>query len=293
MMVWNRLHLILLVAACVSVEATPAQAELRHWFGFSSHGSSGGSSGGFSWGSSGGSSGFFGSHGGWHGSSGGSWGSSGGSSGGSGGSSGLRMTVGPMESGYFVPVSAYQDYAPVMPMAPASVSPAAPMTFGSDAGYSPVVVPSNSVPGGLLVQPVSDPDGIPGTLGRTYLLPSRRVNSDKHPRVGLIEITVSDATFHTLAAGEEVKVSVEDEAGHFDELEGYFGDDDKWHFQTEPLYPGIPHIYDVKFEVVRMEPKRVRKGDKVIEWEVERKVRDLGVRRLRVIPGRTVYLNFP
>jgi hypothetical protein len=205
----------------------------------------------------------------------------------------MMVAVGPMSDGYFVPVGTYQGYVPMMPMVPPPAMPSVPMTFGSDAGYSPITVPQNSPHNGLVVQPVNDPDGVPGTLGRTYLLPSRRVNSDKHPRAGLMEITVSDATFRTLAAGEEVKVSVEDEAGHFDEVEGYFGDDDKWHFQTEPLYPGIPHIYDVKFEVVRMETKKVRKGDKLIEWEVERKVRDLGVRRLRAIPGRTVYLNFP
>lgn len=139
---------------------------------------------------------------------------------------------------------------------------------------------------------VSD-DGVQGTLGRTYQLPSKRVNSTKHPREGLLEITVSDDTFSRLAVGEEIKVIVEDEAGHFDEVEGYFGEDDKWHFETEPLYTGIPHIYDVKFEIVRTDKKKERKGDKTIEIEVEKKVRDLGLRRLRLIPGRTVYLNFP
>lgn len=141
-------------------------------------------------------------------------------------------------------------------------------------------------------QLVSD-DGVQGTLGRTYQLPSKRVNSTKHPRVGLLEITVSDDTFQNLAADEEIKVMVEDEAGHFDELEGFFGEDEKWHFESEPLYTGIPHIYDVKFEIVRTAKKRERKGDKTIEIEVEKKVRDLGLRRLRLIPGRTVYLSFP
>ena len=141
-------------------------------------------------------------------------------------------------------------------------------------------------------QLVSD-DGVLGTLGRTYQLPSKRVNSTKHPRDGLLEISVSDDTFRRLADGEEIKIIVEDEAGHFDELDGYFGEDDKWHFESKSLYPGIPHIYDVKFEIVRTDKKRERKGDKTIEIEVEKKVRDLGLRRLRLIPGRTVYLNFP
>lgn len=136
-------------------------------------------------------------------------------------------------------------------------------------------------------------DGVSGTVGLTYQRPSKRLNWDKHPRIGLIEITVSDSSFRSLSAGEEIKVTVEDEAGHFDELEGYFGDDDKWHFESQPLYPTIPHIYDAKFEVVKTEMKRERKYDKVVEWEVEKKVRDLGVRRMRLIPGRTIYLSFP
>ena len=136
-------------------------------------------------------------------------------------------------------------------------------------------------------------DGVKGTLGLTYQLPSKRVNSTKHPRTGLLQITVSDETFRSLPAGEEIKITVEDEAGHFDELEGFFGDDDKWHFQSEPLYPGIPNIYDVTFESVRTDKKREKKGDRIIEIEVEKKMRDLGLRRVRLIPGRRVYLNFP
>ncbi len=124
-------------------------------------------------------------------------------------------------------------------------------------------------------------------------MPSKRVNSTKHPRIGLLQITVSEETFQRLPAGEEIKITVEDEAGHFDELEGFFGEDEKWHFESEPLYPGIPNIYDVMFEIVRTDKKRERKGDRVIEIEVEKKVRDLGLRRVRLIPGRTVYLNFP
>ena len=77
------------------------------------------------------------------------------------------------------------------------------------------------------------------------------------------------------------------------QVEGYFGDDDKWHFESKPLMPGIPQIYDATFEVVKTEMKRERKYDKIVEWEVEKNVRDLGVRRVRLIPGRTVYLTFP
>lgn len=199
---------------------------------------------------------------------------------------------GPLADGYMVPTGAYQGYAPMMgqgmtqPMAqmPLAQMPLAQTPMNTAAGTN---ITGQQALGNVQVE------GVTGSLGMTYHLPSRRVNSDKHPRVGLLEISVGDDLFNSLKAGEEIKVSVEDEAGHFDELEGYFGDDDKWHFESEPLNTGIPHIYDVKFEVVRMDKKRERKGDKFIETEVEKKVRDIGLRRLRLIPARTVYLNYP
>lgn len=212
---------------------------------------------------------------------------------------GYSMGGGPMLDGYMMPTGyamptgmpqgyPYQGYVPMAPTM----------------GQGPLTVPAGVPAAGTVPntqanvntvgqQRLTNYDGVPGTLGLTYQLPSKRVNWDKHPRAGLLEITVSDDTFRSLGDAEEIKITVEDEAGHFEELEGYFGDDDKWHFESEPLYPGIPHIYDVKLEVVRMQKKRERKGDKMIEWEVERHVRDLGLRRLRLIPGRTVYLSYP
>ena len=276
---------LLLAVLLVFGTTTLSQAGLPNFFGGSSGGSTGGSSGGFWHGSSGGSSGLFGGssglfHFGSHGSSGGSSGSSGGSF---GGSSGVVMGAGPVHDGYLVPTGMSQGYLPMAPQ----------MGQGPLLSLAGTSMPSmgDGFASGQLAS-VTD-DGVQGTLGRTYQLPSKRVNSTTHPRVGLLEITVSDGTFRSLAAGEEVKVTVEDEAGHFDELEGFFGEDDVWHFESEPLYPGIPHIYDVKFEVVRADKKTVRKGDKLIEWEVEKRVRGLGLRRLRLIPGRTVYVSFP
>ncbi len=146
---------------------------------------------------------------------------------------------------------------------------------------------------GVASTPLTSGDGVPGTLGLTYQQRTKRVNSDIHPRVGLLEITVSAATFRNMPSRHDIKVTVEDEAGHFEELEGYYGEDDKWHFESKPLYPGIPHIYDVKFEEMKIEMKRERKYDKIVESEIEKKVRDLGVRRVRLIPGRIVFLNYP
>ncbi len=289
----RRTQLAMFLAGMLVITNTaPSQAVFPSLFGGSNGGSSGGSSGGFWHGSSGGSSGHFGGSSGlfsfgWHSSSGGSsgasFGSSGGSSGISGGSSGMVMGGGPVVDGYLMPTGMYQDYAPMapqmgqVPVVPLSVMPPQAFADANAAGQL------HTVSG----------DGVQGTLGRTYQLPSKRVNSTKHTRVGLLEISVSDDTFRHLAADEEIKVTVEDEAGHFDELEGFFGEDEKWHFESEPLYTGIPHIYDVKFEIVRTDKKREQKGDKMIVREIETKVRDIGIRRLRLIPGRTVYLNYP
>ena len=174
----------------------------------------------------------------------------------------------PMDDGFMVPNGAYQGYVPM-------------------AGQG--INNGNGQP----TDQLTNFDGVPGTLGLTYRRPTKRVPFDKHPRIGLIEIAVSKSTFRSLEPGEEIKITVEDEAGHFEELEGYFGDDDKWHFESKPLYPGIPHIYDANFEVVKTEMKRERKNEKFVEWEVEAKVRDLGIRRMRLIPGRTVFMQFP
>jgi hypothetical protein len=174
----------------------------------------------------------------------------------------------------------YVPMAPMMgqgPLLSAAGVPTSTLLNGGDAGQ----------------RPMNNVDGVQGTLGLTYQLPSKNVNSTKHPRVGLLEISVHDDAFRSLNGTEEIKITVEDEAGHFDELEGYFGSDDKWHFESEPLYSGVPHIYDVKFEIVRTDKKRERKGDKTIEMEVEQKVRDIGLRRVRLIPGRTVQLSYP
>ncbi|HLQ44796.1 MAG TPA: hypothetical protein VK137_08720, partial [Planctomycetaceae bacterium] len=222
--------------------------------------------------------------------------SSGGSSGSSGGSSGMMGSRVPMADAYLVPMATYQGYAPMsgqgMLMPDAGQSP---MTGNSPMDGPPSIPspPADSTTNAKATTQLTNFDGVPGTLGLTYQLPSKRIPADLHPRIGLIEITVSDKAFRSLVAGEEIKITVEDEAGNFPELEGYFGDDNKWHFESKPLYPGIPQIFDAKFEVVKTQMKRERKGDKMIEWEAETKVRDLGARRMRLIPGRTVFLNFP
>jgi len=100
----------------------------------------------------------------------------------------------------------------------------------------------------------------PGTLGMTYRQPSRLVPDEKHPRIGMIEVK---------SVPRDAQVSIKG-------MEGYFGKDGIWHFESEkPLFPGIPHIYHVK--VVCFAADGQEKTD---------------VRTFRLIPGRIVSLSY-
>lgn len=85
-----------------------------------------------------------------------------------------------------------------------------------------------------------NPPPPPGTLGKTYQLPSRPVPAAKHPRVGMLDICVPGA--------EEVVVSDTNEFREEDYVDGFRDelDPNLWHFETRPLYPGLPHIYRVE-----------------------------------------------
>ena len=163
--------------------------------------------------------------------------------------------------------------------------------------------PMFSSPWAAVGQPVPAPFPVPtppvalppGTLGQTYMRPSHPIPWDKHPRIGMLDITIADETQEFLAKqypGTELKITVSDIQRFFEPLEGYLGTDGIWHFESEPLYPGIPHIHDAKFEVVRKTKKQEVKYGRRIEYEVETKIDDLGFRRFRLIPGRIVNFTF-
>ncbi|HID20848.1 MAG TPA: hypothetical protein EYP14_00395 [Planctomycetaceae bacterium] len=183
---------------------------------------------------------------------------------------------------------------PVVPVYPAPVwlSPAPVVTWAAPA-VPPAVAP---VPV-LAVPSPRTPDvrPLPGTLGLTYRQPSRPVPWDKHPRTGMVEVTILDETRERLAKeypDAELKVTVSDIRNFFKPLDGYLGKDGLWHFESDPLYPGIPHIYDVKFEMIRKVHKVEIKYGHRVEYDEEHKVDDLGFRRIRLIPGRIVEVSF-
>lgn len=140
-----------------------------------------------------------------------------------------------------------------------------------------------------------DDDGTkppPGTLGRTYQRPTRMIAWDKPPRVGMLDVEVLDSVRTGLAPDVKVKVTARDMYNNFKPLEGYLGDDKVWHFESEPLLPTVPHIYDITFELIRERTEYERRYGRLFEKVVEDKLGTLGVRRIRLIPGRIVDLVF-
>ncbi len=132
----------------------------------------------------------------------------------------------------------------------------------------------------------------PGTLGRTYRRPTRMLDWDKHPRVGQLDIEILDTMRVSLARDVQIKVTAKDIYNNFKPLKGYLGDDDVWHFASEPLLPTVPHLYDVRFELIRERSHFERRYGRLFERIVEDKLGVLGVRRVRLIPGGTVDLVF-
>jgi len=108
----------------------------------------------------------------------------------------------------------------------------------------------------------------PGTLGRTYDLPSREIPAEKHPRIAMIDVLVRDA--------EVVGVYNINPHREEDEIEGFqaAGNDALWQFETKPLMPGVPHIYKVVFT-----------------FDDDANARET-VRYVRLIPGRIVTLVY-
>ncbi len=105
----------------------------------------------------------------------------------------------------------------------------------------------------------TDPYGVappPGTLGQTYQRRTRLIDAEKHPRVGMVDVALSD-NYEVTSKGLKVKWTGK-----------------VWRLESDPLLPGIPHIYEVKSE-----------------WGPEG-AKQHQVRTIRLIPGRIVDLEF-
>lgn len=137
-------------------------------------------------------------------------------------------------------------YASDWSLPPAAASPAAPYVTG--------VMPVTAA--------VPPP---PGTLGTTYRRQSWPIPADRHPRVAMLDIRAPKGA-------TEIRVFNTYEYRQEDEVDGFQDLDDPciWHFETDPLLPGIPHVYRVEAD---------------IDGQCD-------VRYVRLIRGRRVVLEF-
>ncbi len=120
------------------------------------------------------------------------------------------------------------------------------------------------------VQPVPQlethaPDGItdrfgiappPGSLGRTYYRRTKPIDEKKHPRVGIVQVHLSE-NYDISSPGMKAKWT-----GKY------------WELESDPLLPGLPHIVEV-----------------AAEWGPEG-ARQREVRTIRLIMGRIIDVEF-
>ncbi len=139
--------------------------------------------------------------------------------------------------------------------------------------------------------------GVPpkGNLGVAYRRPTRLVQWDEHPRAAGLEIALPPSvTRGVVKEGEglQLRITVQDHRNYYEPVEGYIGDDDRWHFLTDPLIPGSPHIFDVLVELVQVKKVTERRWGRNYERQIEEKVRTVGHRTVRLIRGRVTELSF-
>ncbi|MCA9032532.1 MAG: hypothetical protein KDA69_05395 [Planctomycetaceae bacterium] len=128
----------------------------------------------------------------------------------------------------------------------------------------PFAAPAVNMPPAMVNVPLTPP---PGTLGRTYQLRSRPVPTDTHPRAGMLDLRVKGATKIIVHDMNEFRIE--------DRMDGFQDKDDPtlFHFTSEPLLPGLPHIYRVEVHTDSPEGPLVEE------------------RYIRLIMGRIVTLN--
>ena len=137
--------------------------------------------------------------------------------------------------------------APAMNMAPLSPP------------YGAYSAPVSQMPSDLMGGPVMLSDMLSGPPLPTYLRPTRPIPVDKHPRVSIIDVQANGAT--------QVKVYGTNEYRTKDGIAGFQDRRNAalWRFESEPLTPGVPHIYrvdayfgeSVQHRYVRLVPGRI------------------------------------
>jgi hypothetical protein len=118
-----------------------------------------------------------------------------------------------------------------------SVSP--PASYG----YPPGSLADGTVPGvgpGFSGKTATSWQPPPGTIGRTYQMKSRPVPVKMHPRAAIVDVRVPNA--------KNVRVHDMNVYRTQDFLDGFQDpeDPDVWHFTSDPLTPGLNHLYRIE-----------------------------------------------
>jgi hypothetical protein len=115
---------------------------------------------------------------------------------------------------------------------PAAMISAAPL-------FAPQAV--SIAPSGVYIAPLPPIVPPPGTLGVTYQRQSWLIPANRHPRIAVLDVRAP-------AGATSVRVYTTYQYREEDEIAGFqdLHDPCVWHFETDPLVPGIPHIYRVE-----------------------------------------------
>jgi hypothetical protein len=133
---------------------------------------------------------------------------------------------------------------------PMDMSPIASgqMSYGMAPGATPLpgvppTVNAGAVPGngpGYSAATATTWQPPPGTLGQTYQIKSRPVPVKMHPRAAIVDVKVKDA--------KSVRVHDMNVYRTQDYLDGFQDHENAsmWHFTSEPLIPGLQHVYRIE-----------------------------------------------
>ena len=150
--------------------------------------------------------------------------------------------------------------------------------------------PQGPTPNLIQAAPLGPNETPPGTLGRTYLRQSRMVAHDKHPRIAGLDVEIVDNMKVGVDSSMKIKVTAKDIYNNFKPLEGYADEDGIWHFESAPLLPTVPHMYDVRVELYRETSKVEFAYGRQVLKTTEHALGAIAIKRVRLIPGRIVDL---
>lgn len=157
--------------------------------------------------------------------------------------------------GMAVAAPVMSPYVAMPQAAPMVIAPAAPVAGMPVQGNGSVDLYAGATPP-------------PGTIGQTYQLRSRPVPASMHPRTGMVDLRIANASnvvIHSMNAN-----LAEDKLSGFQDQH----DPTMWHFSSEPLLPGTAHIYRIEAQVAG--PNGVTTQERYI----------------RLVMGRLIEVNF-